>query len=102
MQVKKRIKVRLNEKEKALLDRKVKQSGLSREAYIRQLIALACTLETQQPDYNVYTEQLHQIGVELNCVARKCHMLGVIDVQRYDNACKDFRHVIDEIMNEIS
>jgi len=86
MQVKKRIKVRLNEKEKALLDRKVKQSGLSREAYIRQLIALACTLETQQPDYNVYTEQLHQIGVELNCVAMFFHFQNRLFQNRFQSS----------------
>ena len=38
MKREKRIKVRLNEKEKALLDRKVEQSGLSREVYMRKLL----------------------------------------------------------------
>ena len=97
----KRIKVRLNEKEKALLDRKVKQSGLSREAYMRQLIALAATHEQPHPDYKLYTEQLHQIGIELNHVAHKYHVLGVIDVQRYDNACQNLYQTIDAIMNEV-
>ena len=68
---------------------------------MRQLIALAVTQEHPHPDYKLYAEQLHQIGIELNHVARKYHVLGVIDVQSYDNACKDFRHVIDAIMDEL-
>ena len=97
----KRIKVRLNEKEKALLDRKVNQCGLSREAYVRQLIEQTNTPDRPQPDYKTFTVQLQQIGNELNSVARKLHTTGIIDVQRYENACQDFHQVVNELMNEI-
>ena len=63
---------------------------------------LAVTKEHPHPDYKLYAEQMNQIGNELNYVARKYHVLGVIDIQRYDNACKAFRHVIDEVTNEVN
>lgn len=98
MKREKRIKVRLNEKEKALLDRKVEQSGLSREVYMRKLLQKANILDRPQPDYQVFAEQLHQIGDELNYIAREFHVLGEIDVQKYDKVCSEFQQVVNQIM----
>lgn len=101
MKREKRIKVRLNEKEKALLDRKVEQSGLSREAYMRQLLEKTNIPTKLQPAYQAFAEQLHQIGDELNYVARNLHVLGVIDVQKYDEVCSEFQQVVNKIMEAV-
>ena len=91
-----RIRVRLNEKEKTLLDRKVKQSGLSREAYMRQLIEQTKTPDRPQPDYKTFTVQLQQIGNELNTVARKFHETNMIDVKQFDAACQEFHKTVNK------
>ena len=45
------IKVRLSHQEAELLHRKVKQSGLSREAYLRHLINGFVRQDAPTPDY---------------------------------------------------
>ena len=42
---------RLNKKEAEVLDKKVKKSGLNREAYLRQLISGVVPRDAPPPDY---------------------------------------------------
>ena len=46
----------------------------------------------------MFAEQLHQIGDELNYIAREFHVLGEIDVQKYDKVCSEFQQVVNQIM----
>ena len=73
---------RLNRKEAEALDKRVKKSGLSREAYLRQLISGLVPRNAPPPDYYSMMRELHQIGNNLNQIAQKAHVLNVIDVQR--------------------
>ena len=75
---------RLNKKEAEVLDKKVKKSGLNREAYLRQLISGVVPRDAPPPDYYSMMRELHKIGNNLNQIAQKAHVLNVIDVQRYD------------------
>lgn len=45
--------------------------------------------------------QLYACGNSLNQIARKAHVLGVIDVQRYDEAVMLFRETVKNINNAI-
>ena len=75
---------RLNKKEAEVLDKKVKKSGLNREAYLRHLISGVVPKDAPPPDYYSMMRELHKIGNNLNQIAQKAHVLNVIDVQRYD------------------
>ena len=66
---------RLNRKEAEALDKKVKKSGLSREAYLRHLINGVVPRDAPTPDYYAMMRELHQIGNNLNQIAQKAHML---------------------------
>ena len=64
---------RLNKKEAEALDKKVKKSGLNREAYLRQLISGVVPRDAPPPDYYAMIRELHKIGNNLNQIAQKAH-----------------------------
>lgn len=66
---------RLNKKEAEALDKKVKRSGLNREAYLRQLISGVVPRDAPPPDYYSMMRELHKIGNNLNQIAQKAHRL---------------------------
>lgn len=92
---------RLNRKEAEALDKRVKKSGLSREAYLRQLINGLVPRNAPPPDYYSMMRELHQIGNNLNQIAQKAHVLNVIDVQRYDREVQKFRQAVEQIMGAV-
>lgn len=65
---------RLNKKEAEALDKKVKKSGLNREAYLRQLISGVVPKDAPPPDYYSMMRELHKIGNNLNQIAQKAHL----------------------------
>ena len=78
------IKVRLNEKEAEHLNRQVEKCRLSREAYLRHLIAGVVPREAPPLEYFAFMRELHYVGNLLNQIAQKAHVLNVIDAKRYD------------------
>jgi len=85
---------RLNRKEAEALDKKVKKSGLSREAYLRHLISGVVPRDAPPPDYYSMMRELHKIGNNLNQITQKAHTLNVIDVQRYDRDMRKFEETV--------
>ena len=92
---------RLNRKEAEALDKRVKKSGLSREAYLRQLINGLVPRNAPPQDYYSMMRELHQIGNNLNQIAQKAHVLKVIDVQRYDREVRKFRQAVEQITEAV-
>lgn len=92
---------RLNRKEAEALDKRVKKSGLNREAYLRQLINGLVPRNAPPPDYYSMMRELHQIGNNLNQIAQKAHVLNVIDVQRYDREVRKFRQAVEQITEAV-
>lgn len=73
------IMFRLNRKEAEALDKKVKKSGLNREAYLRQVITGIVPRDAPPPDYYSMMRELYKIGNNLNQIAQKAHVLKVMD-----------------------
>ncbi len=92
---------RLDRKEAESLDKKVKKSGLSREAYLRQLIQGVVPRDAPPPDYYAMMRELHKIGNNLNQIAQKAHVLHVIDVQRYDKEVRKFEETVKQITEAV-
>ena len=97
----KAILFRLTEDEAQELDRRVRRSGLTREAYLRHLIRDRVPRESPPPDYYAMMRELHAIGVNLNQIARKAHTLQVIDASRYDEAVRLFAHTVEKITKAV-
>ena len=92
------IKVRLNRKEMDALNKRVKKSKLSREAYLRHLINGLVPRDAPSPDYYAMMRELHGIGNNLNQIAHKAHLLNVIDVQQYDASVREFEVAVKNIL----
>ena len=92
---------RLNRKEAEALDKKVKKSGLSREAYLRHLISGVIPRDAPPPDYYSMMRELHRIGNNLNQITQKAHTLNVMDVQRYDRDMRMFEDTVKKITEAV-
>ena len=92
---------RLNRKEAEALDKKVKKSGMNREAYLRQIIQGIVPKDTPPPDYYSMMRELHKIGNNLNQIAQKAHTLNVLDVQRYDEALRYYEKTVKDITKAV-
>ena len=95
------IMFRLNRKEAETLDKNVKKSGISREAYLRHLITGVVPKDAPPPDYYSMMRELHKVGNNLNQIAQKAHTLKVIDVKRYDEAVREYEAVVKLIMEAV-
>lgn len=67
----------LDKKEAEVFQKKVKRSGLSREAYLRHLVNGLEPQDAPPPDYYAMMRELHGIGNNLNQIAVKAHTLNV-------------------------
>ena len=76
-------------------------SGLSREAYLRHLVNGLEPQDAPPPDYYAMMRELHGIGNNLNQIAVKAHTLNVLDVQRYDEACRKIDTAIKKITEAV-
>ena len=92
---------RLNKKEAELLDKRVKRCGLTREAYLRHLVAGFAPKEAPPPDYYSMMRELYGIGRNLNQIAQKAHVLNVVDVQRYNAAVHQVEAAIKTITDAV-
>ena len=95
------IMFRLNKKEAELLDKKVKRCGLTREAYLRHLVAGFAPKEAPPPDYYSMMRELYGIGRNLNQIAQKAHALDVIDAGRYDTEARKLEAAVKKITDSV-
>lgn len=92
---------RLDEDEHQYFKKRVKQSGLSQEAYMRHLIKDLIPTDLPPPDYYTMMRTLHGIATNLNQIAQKANVLNVIDAKRYDENAIALRRAIVEITNAV-
>ena len=95
------IKLRLNRKEADALNRRVKKSGLNREAYLRQIIDGLVPTDAPPPDYYAMMRELHAIGNNMNQIAQKANALGLIDAARYGEAADALDDAIANITDAV-
>jgi hypothetical protein len=93
--------IHLYHSEREYLRKLVKKSGLSQEAYIRQLINGLIPTDAPPTDYFAMMKELRHIGVNLNQIAQKAHGLNVLDVQRYDENAAMLKTAVVEITNAV-
>ena len=91
----------LDKKEAEVFNKRIKRSGLSREAYLRHLINGLVPRDAPPPDYFSMMRELHGIGNNLNQIAQKAHNLNVVDVQRYDTAVRQFETAVKKITEAV-
>lgn len=96
-----RVAVRFNQVENERFQRLVEDSGLSQEEYLRQLVRGVVPRDAPPPDYYKMMRQLYHIGNSLNQIAKKAHVLNVMDVKRYDEAVTEFEQAVRRITEAV-
>jgi len=86
----------LNSKEYQMLNKKVKKTGLSREAYMRQLINGYAPKEMPTPDYHAMMRELNAIGNNLHQIAARANATGFILADEY--ALK-YKQLMDKVLS---
>ena len=90
----------LDKKEAEAFNKKVKR-GLSQEVYLRHLINGVVPQDAPPPDYYHFMRELHGVGNNLNQIAQKAHVLGVIDERRYDEEMRKFDQLVRDITKAV-
>lgn len=91
------IQIWLSNDELEKLSTQAAKCGLSRAAFLRQLICGFQPKELPPPDFYPMMRQLYYCGNNLNQIARKAHALGVIDAEKYDENVKGIEGAIKEL-----
>ena len=97
-----RIQVWINDAEKERLDRNVKKSGLSREAYLRSLINGYIPKELPPVDYHAMVKQIRAIGNRINQIAVKANTTGFIHANEYAMYADELRKTILKIQSALT
>ena len=92
-----KISFRVNHGECDRFKRRVKKSGLSQEAYLRQLIENLVPRESPPADYFDFMRELRAVGNNLNQIAQKAHAMQTVDAARYDEAVGEYRGLVRQI-----
>lgn len=92
---------RLTSKEAQGLDVKVRRSGLSREAYLRQLIKGVVPRDMPPPDYYSMMNELYRIGNSLTRIAGSAHTQNAAVAQRYDRDLQEFGEAVRKITEAV-
>lgn len=88
------IQIWLSDDELEKLRSQTAKCGLSRAAFLRQLICGFQPKELPPPDFRPMMRQLYYCGNNPNQIARKAHAMNVIDVQKYDEAVREFQRIV--------
>lgn len=90
---------RLNDAEYASLVRDVERTGITREAYLRNLIASTHPVQTREQLKlaQEIKKELHKIGNNLNQLARLAHANGWLLPERYDAAVAELHDTLKRI-----
>ena len=88
----------LNQREAKTLSHNAERCRLSQSAYLRHLIMGYVPREPPPTDYYAMMRQLYSVANNLNQIARKSHVLNVIDAQRYDK----YAQMAEEVLRKIT
>lgn len=97
-----RIQVWVNQEEDRKLQKHAKQSGLSREAYLRSLINGFVPKTLPPLDYYTMLRELHAIGNNLNQLAVKAHVTGHLDHASFQREADALRCVVQQIQEAVT
>ena len=90
-----RVQVRLNDDEYDFFLYNLERSGLSKESYLRKLLAEKTPKSKEIGDYEKdMLAQLYSIGNNLNQIARRAHTMRVINVEKYAQAVSTFEEIM--------
>lgn len=93
------IKIRLNDEELERLNKCVAQTGLSREAFVREILAGKEPKVLPQKDYFAVIQELRRIGVNMNQIALVANSSGVINSAAYWKCYRNIEKIIGDLIS---
>ena len=96
-----RFLVSLTEKEMVSLMKKIRKTGLTREAYVRMVLSEKQPKERPSPDCIEILKVLRQISINMNQIALKANITGTINANAYWENSRRLQEVISEIKGKI-
>ena len=91
----------LSWKEADTLAQSAEKCRLTQSAYLRHLIMGFVPREAPPPDYYAMMRQLYSVATNLNQIAKKAHVLNVIDAQGYDKYARMAEESILKIIEAV-
>ena len=93
---------RVSPEELALIEQKMAQLGTTnREAYLRKMAIDGLIVKLDMPELREMISLLRRSSNNLNQIAQKAHVLGVIDERRYDEEVKKFDRLVRDITKAV-
>lgn len=92
----------LSSKEYQALMKKVRKTGLSREAYVRQLMNGYAPKEMPPPDYYGMMRELHAIGNRMNQIAARANATGFFLAEDYARDVAELKEAILKIQSAVT
>ena len=92
---------RLNDCDYEKLLKDVEKTGLTREAYLRDLVREKQPKELPPIQFQDVLRELRQINVNMNQIAMKAHTLNFIDAPFYSQCHKDLQASVGKIMRAV-
>lgn len=90
----------LNDKELNMLESKVNKTGLTREAFLRALIADRDVKELPPADYFEVLKHLRQINNNMNQLAVRANYIGLIDADAYRSNVDMLQAAVGKLIRE--
>lgn len=90
--------IRVTDSELDELNRKVKQTGMTREAYIRAVLADTVPVELPPIDYTSLLKELNRVGSNINQLAAKAHSLGLLNYKEFRTEADKIDYVVDTML----
>ena len=93
---------KVSPEEKEIIEKKMAQLGIhNQRAYLRKMAVDGYAVQVDMSDFKALVSLLRNCANNLNQIAQKAHVLGVIDERRYDEEMKKFDRLVREITKAV-
>ena len=93
---------KVSPQEKEIIDEKMAQLGIhNQRAYLRKMAVDGYAVQVDMSDFKALVSLLRNCANNLNQIAQKAHVLGVIDERRYDEEMKKFDRLVRDITKAV-
>ena len=97
MERQRKFDMRLTERDFKLLERRARKCGLSKSAYMRQMLHGYKPRESPPADYHAMTRELNEIGNNMHQIAFMANATGLVDEAGYYENVLGLRDAIKRI-----
>ena len=93
---------KVSPEEKEIIEKKMSQLGLhNQRAYLRKMAVDGYAVQVDMSDFKALVSLLRNCANNLNQIAQKAHVLGVVDERRYDEEMKKFDRLVRDITKAV-